>query len=107
MIRRPPRSTLFPYTTLFRSRRDDLEALVAREGHVAADPALREQAQHLRVFDRADSVLDATNPQVQHRLPDVLGSSRLPGVGHHRVAGAPRPLAPPSEPSAGVARLLA
>src|SRR5258708_21731813 len=23
MIRRPPRSTLFPYTTLFRSRRDD------------------------------------------------------------------------------------
>src|SRR3712207_8551372 len=24
MIRRPPRSTLFPYTTLFRSRRDGL-----------------------------------------------------------------------------------
>src|SRR2546427_8634247 len=26
MIRRPPRSTLFPYTTLFRSPRDVLEA---------------------------------------------------------------------------------
>src|SRR3712207_7387339 len=26
MIRRPPRSTLFPYTTLFRSRREGLEA---------------------------------------------------------------------------------
>src|SRR3712207_9025870 len=26
MIRRPPRSTLFPYTTLFRSLRDRLEA---------------------------------------------------------------------------------
>src|SRR2546426_6207909 len=26
MIRRPPRSTLFPYTTLFRSRRDPLDA---------------------------------------------------------------------------------
>src|SRR3712207_8925439 len=25
MIRRPPRSTLFPYTTLFRSREDDRE----------------------------------------------------------------------------------
>src|SRR2546426_9271687 len=25
MIRRPPRSTLFPYTTLFRSRHDGLE----------------------------------------------------------------------------------
>src|SRR2546430_8175523 len=32
MIRRPPRSTLFPYTTLFRSR---LEAR-ARDGHVDA-----------------------------------------------------------------------
>src|SRR2546425_5183437 len=28
MIRRPPRSTLFPYTTLFRSRRDGVERLV-------------------------------------------------------------------------------
>src|SRR3989454_12482493 len=26
MIRRPPRSTLFPYTTLFRSQRDDPQA---------------------------------------------------------------------------------
>src|SRR2546422_7493013 len=25
MIRRPPRSTLFPYTTLFRSRRDEAQ----------------------------------------------------------------------------------
>ena len=25
MIRRPPRSTLFPYTTLFRSKEDDFE----------------------------------------------------------------------------------
>src|SRR3712207_8079350 len=28
MIRRPPRSTLFPYTTLFRSRRDTPHQLV-------------------------------------------------------------------------------
>src|SRR3712207_8784629 len=28
MIRRPPRSTLFPYTTLFRSRVDELPLLV-------------------------------------------------------------------------------
>src|ERR1035441_9060914 len=28
MIRRPPRSTLFPYTTLFRSRRDGLAVIV-------------------------------------------------------------------------------
>src|SRR2546423_9916489 len=34
MIRRPPRSTLFPYTTLFRSRRD-----IAQERR-SRDPAL-------------------------------------------------------------------
>src|SRR3712207_8835959 len=32
MIRRPPRSTLFPYTTLFRS--DGLEAVVEVEHHL-------------------------------------------------------------------------
>src|SRR2546430_9406731 len=30
MIRRPPRSTLFPYTTLFRSLKDDVAAVVAQ-----------------------------------------------------------------------------
>src|SRR2546430_6190651 len=34
MIRRPPRSTLFPYTTLFRSRRAACEDLGAQEGEV-------------------------------------------------------------------------
>src|SRR3712207_8078044 len=37
MIRRPPRSTLFPYTTLFRSdhlvRRDPRDVLVVNGGH--------------------------------------------------------------------------
>src|SRR5258708_16089404 len=28
MIRRPPRSTLFPYTTLFRSRRDSQKRMI-------------------------------------------------------------------------------
>src|SRR3712207_8474839 len=42
MIRRPPRSTLFPYTTLFRSHRraaeadDDIARLQARAGRRAA-----------------------------------------------------------------------
>src|SRR3712207_6858280 len=46
MIRRPPRSTLFPYTTLFRS--DPLHggrALVGREGLVAEDGEALLQAQ--------------------------------------------------------------
>src|SRR2546426_12577282 len=46
MIRRPPRSTLFPYTTLFRSSVDASQQLAELQGSVAAmalpddDPAL-------------------------------------------------------------------
>src|SRR5947209_14609936 len=40
MLRRPPRSTLFPYTTLFRSAVEGVEVLVVRVGvvHEPADP---------------------------------------------------------------------
>src|SRR5256885_15745504 len=37
MIRRPPRSTLFPYTTLFRSVHEPVERHVPRRGVAAAD----------------------------------------------------------------------
>src|SRR5690242_21366014 len=48
MIRRPPRSTLFPYTTLFRSRRRDLAdrpaaTLAGRIAVVAIDPSARSE----------------------------------------------------------------
>src|SRR2546426_11929868 len=49
MIRRPPRSTLFPYTTLFRSQvRTDLQRTV-RPRRVDADhaPSLVDQSGHL------------------------------------------------------------
>src|SRR3712207_6874937 len=36
MIRRPPRSTLFPYTTLFRSAEVELRAVAREERRVAA-----------------------------------------------------------------------
>src|SRR3712207_8136629 len=37
MIRRPPRSTLFPYTTLFRSGSDGVGGLLAEPGERAGD----------------------------------------------------------------------
>src|SRR3712207_8865769 len=49
MIRRPPRSTLFPYTTLFRSGHDVAHALhVARRAaaHAHARPRLRRASRH-------------------------------------------------------------
>src|SRR5258708_23948305 len=52
MIRRPPRSTLFPYTTLFRSAGDNLRA-------------------DLRQFDEND---------VAQRFLGVIGNAHLRGV---------------------------
>src|SRR3989454_1900077 len=55
MIRRPPRSTLFPYTTLFRSSlREALQLVVRNELDAAgADPGQRrEPALHPLVEDR-------------------------------------------------------
>src|SRR3989442_3691704 len=43
MIRRPPRSTLFPYTTLFRSDRHDGEERVEPEGGATVGFLLRLQ----------------------------------------------------------------
>src|SRR3712207_7833717 len=64
MIRRPPRSTLFPYTTLFRSRaqRESLVVFVARD-----DPLDHYLAHHPRaVFGRPieATVTDPGNPYV-------------------------------------------
>src|SRR2546430_5694615 len=38
MIRRPPRSTLFPYTTLFRSMDQDVGAAQLGRSHLVAEP---------------------------------------------------------------------
>src|SRR5688572_31557632 len=62
MIRRPPRSTLFPYTTLFRSRCDLADRLaqmrerVVLERHraVAGDAARRHADRARDLLDRLD-----------------------------------------------------
>src|SRR3712207_7852959 len=54
MIRRPPRSTLFPYTTLFRSLVADVEHLCER---ALQRDRLRGRPDHL-ALDAADDVLD-------------------------------------------------
>src|SRR5260221_3731302 len=51
MIRRPPRSTLFPYTTLFRSQQQetdravDCETVHADEAHIVGEQAARCRAE--------------------------------------------------------------
>src|SRR2546430_13161793 len=54
MIRRPPRSTLFPYTTLFRSRRQRQHAVVGADEERAArrDHDVGARAAHAGIDDR-------------------------------------------------------
>src|SRR2546430_12612820 len=63
MIRRPPRSTLFPYTTLFRSRaggrqrdRDELER------------SCRRQRQCVRRQDRKSTRLNSSHSQISYAV---------------------------------------
>src|SRR5207245_10092241 len=54
MLRRPPRSTLFPYTTLFRSQRacqDEMASLRLVRPVVRAGPALQRGGELRRGFD--------------------------------------------------------
>src|SRR5260370_19431192 len=46
MIRRPPRSTLFPYTTLFRSNPDPMRVLIVEPGIDRTGAGVRRRRQH-------------------------------------------------------------
>src|SRR2546427_11430384 len=50
MIRRPPRSTLFPYTTLFRSREEEMEMQVESEANQYIPFALEEVSLDFQVI---------------------------------------------------------
>src|SRR5262245_64137010 len=63
MIRRPPRSTLFPYTTLFRSRVCEYEHLVA------AIPARGQESERLRKpIDRKSTRLNSSHLGISYAV---------------------------------------
>src|SRR2546428_4240649 len=89
MIRRPPRSTLFPYTTLFRSERlppglvaaleqaiaDYLPVAVERLGDLLTDPAARARVRDaLKRFldrairDRKSTRLNSSHDQISYAV---------------------------------------
>src|SRR2546429_4991971 len=86
MIRRPPRSTLFPYTTLFRSRD-------ARANSACRSPGGRTHAEG-RVGERGEP-LTAASKRLAPRKDDVSVARRavLPGTGALIVSFALPPLA--------------
>src|SRR2546430_2637033 len=76
MIRRPPRSTLFPYTTLFRSVRVDRdgnlgavagERLVHRIVHDFVDEMVEPARRH-RAEDRKSTRLNSSHSQISYAV---------------------------------------
>src|SRR3989442_8889679 len=85
MIRRPPRSTLFPYTTLFRSRvvrrwidHDAFEALLEPRARCRAEIGLviRDAEQHAHVW-RNESVVEPQATGERDRKSTRLNSSHV------------------------------
>src|SRR2546425_6523512 len=91
MIRRPPRSTLFPYTTLFRSRgggrlivrfepaqaHDEHGNLTPAERHRAPGlPAVRELTLVCDFEGQVEWVLDVAAPS-EYRVSELTGPARL------------------------------
>src|SRR5256886_17597706 len=95
MIRRPPRSTLFPYTTLFRSRR---ALLRAPDGRAAPGHQAREHPLLAGAPDRG-GLRDRQGDQYGGRGgPDPPPPPRRPARGQEPPAGPPAPPSRPADP---------
>src|SRR5205807_3484429 len=75
MVRRPPRSTLFPYTTLFRSGRGDARAREFEVGRVRGEGEMfRDRVDALERRPRGqvrEREVEVGLPAFDHRVTDV------------------------------------
>src|SRR6266487_2598173 len=85
MIRRPPRSTLFPYTTLFRSTK----------GHGGRALRHPEGLPRLPVVDRKSTRLNSSHPSISYAVFCLKKKNPAvePRAGDHRVRPDGRPAA--------------
>src|SRR3989441_8897916 len=103
MIRRPPRSTLFPYTTLFRSIIERGEQLLAREDSDVAEEVykiLREHGIDVRLKTRASRVEANAQGEIQLTVNGdsgeaavndsqlLIATGRRPNVDHLNLSAA-------------------
>src|SRR3712207_7602021 len=76
MIRRPPRSTLFPYTTLFRSKRFvEYIRKQIEDGTYEPDPACFVQVPKAGLSSRPAALLTLTDRVVFEALLDIVRRS--------------------------------
>src|SRR5256886_9340846 len=90
MIRRPPRSTLFPYTTLFRSRpaaaRVRAKACVSDALNRARSASQRKNVTCTAVGDRKSTRLNSSHSQISYAVFCLKKKTDRP-VHHHAVHG--------------------
>src|SRR3712207_9157973 len=98
MIRRPPRSTLFPYTTLFRSRSPRARRRAGRRAPPAARAARRARRRSLRARDREVRPRDRLPRAVDRRVANGDVVAREGGLSEHLSALRHRPRPPHVEP---------
>src|SRR2546430_5920616 len=82
MIRRPPRSTLFPYTTLFRSRAPSARPPRARahaDAEVRADPV----GSRAECQDRKSTRLNSSHSQISYAVFCLKHKEALRTLGAH------------------------
>src|SRR2546430_17044232 len=77
MIRRPPRSTLFPYTTLFRSLTD--ESVAELVGTLQAQTLLDGASDQLRIASETVERLWVPQQQIQAVANEIRGRL-MPGI---------------------------
>src|SRR5438128_8870645 len=68
MIRRPPRSTLFPYTTLFRSDCDPIEGMVRIAQDEKHSPELRGRMYSELAQDRKSTRLNSSHGSISYAV---------------------------------------
>src|SRR3989475_11729030 len=84
MIRRPPRSTLFPYTTLFRSHAVALDADGGRDVVVLGGP---EEWMQQQPVDRLERRLLDVLVRPVHRIPRLKADHPAPAALDKRAPG--------------------
>src|SRR2546430_6558399 len=72
MIRRPPRSTLFPYTTLFRSRRTRPEWIAAWNSHDLERILALRSEEHTSELQSQSNLVCRLLLEKKKRPPDAL-----------------------------------
>src|SRR5256885_16011913 len=104
MIRRPPRSTLFPYTTLFRSFFETLRACGALAVIFPEIEALYGVPQPARWHPEIDTGVHALLPPPQPPQPAAPAPRPSPPRPHDPAKAPPPPDPPPTHPRHGAPR---